>query len=265
MSLWGRLGALLGIGASRVELTVSAAQVYRESEITGQLILHGGRVPQKVRSLTVDLYEFWFTGHGRNRQYHQRRHQREVLAEFIPVDPGTERAYPFQLRIPMDARCTRRREGWEIRAEAHIPWSVDPRASAPLQVLPHPEVLAVQRCARDYLRLIPVDWDGRSARVMYNFRAPQWLQHLLDGLRLILWVDDEMLEGKLDLNKQERDVSDVLKSLIGADHEEVHIRIPRHELITKRGTPNPAGAYEHLKVLFERLGAVVPTGPPKHA
>lgn len=261
MSLWGRLGALLGVGASHVELAISSSQAYRESEVTGQLILHGGRVPQKVRSVTVDLYEYWFTGHGRNRQYHQRRHQREVLAEFVPVDPGMERAYPFQLRIPFDARCTRRREGWEIRAEAHIPWSVDPRASAPLQVLPHPEVLAVQRCARDSLRLVPVEWDGRSAQVIYNFRAPQWLHHLLDGVRFLLRVEGDMLVATLDLNRQERDARDVLKSLIGADHEKLDIRIPRRDLVTRHGTPNPAGAYEHLKVLFERLGAVVPPGP----
>lgn len=261
MGFFSKLGAILGIGGADMEVTISSPQVYRDSDVVGDLTLRGGRISQKVRQVTVDLYEYWVTGHGKHRHYHQRCHQREVLAEYLIVDPNLERTYPFRLRIPSDARCTRRREGWEIRAEVHIPWSVDPRTSVPLRVLPHPEVLAIQRCVRDILGFVPVDWDGRSAEVMYNFRAPQWLHHLLDGVRLRLLVVGDDLDVRIDLNKQEKDLRGVLASLVGADHEELGIRVPRADLVSKRGTPNPAGAYEHLKVIFERLGAVVPPMP----
>lgn len=258
MGLFSRIGAVLGVGAAHVEIVLPTPRAFRDSEVSGQIVLHGGRVPQKVRRLTVDLYEYWVTGHGKHRQYHQCRHQREVLAEYLMASPGMQRTYEFRLQIPADARCTRRREGWEARAEAHIPWSVDPRASAPLQVLPHAEVLAVQRCARDMIGLVPVDWDGRRREVFYNFRAPHWLQHLLDGVGFRLWVEGDYLEGRIDLNKQEHGLKDMLGALVGADHEELTLHIPRSELVTRRGTPRPEGAYRHLKGIFERMGAVVP-------
>ncbi len=261
MGLFARLGAMLGVGSAGLELAVANPQVFRDGTVTGELIVHGGRVRQKVRLLSVDLYEYWITGHGKNRTYHQRRHERLTLAEYLIIEPRSERSHHFELRIPSDARCTRRREGWEVRAEAHVPWSVDPRASTPLRVLPHPEVLAIQRCARDFMGLQPLEWDGRAAEVMYNFRSPSWLRELLDGVRFRLWVSGDTLEARIDLNKQERGLRGVLGSLVGADHEELVLSVPRSALVTKRGTPNPAGAYEYLKVIFERLGAVVPPMP----
>lgn len=261
MGVFARLGAVLGSGAAHVELAMASPQVFRGSIVRGEVVLEGGRVPQRVRMVSVDLYEYWISGHGKNRRYNQRREERVVLGEYIPVEPGFRRAYEYVLHLPDDARCTRRREGWEVRCEAHIPWSVDPRSSTPLRVLPHAEVLAVQRAARDLLGLHPLEWDGRGREVMYNFRAPAWLKDLLDGVRFHLWVDGDRLEGKLDLNKQERGVRGALGALVGADHENISIAIPRSELLTKRGSPNPAGAYEHLKVIFERLGAVAPPPP----
>jgi len=263
MGLFARLGAVLGVGVARVELAIAAPQVCRGGLVRGELLMEAGRAPQKVRLLSVDLYEYWITGHGKSRSYHQRRHERVTLGEYLPVEPGFREAYPFELHVPDDARCTRRREGWEVRAEAHIPWSVDARSSSPLRVLPHPEVLAVQRAARDLLGLQPLEWDGRGPEVMYNFRAPAWLRHLLDGVRFHLWVSEQSLEGRLDLNKQERGIGGALGALVGADHENVTITIPRAELLTKRGSPNPPGAYEHLKVMFERLGAVAPPLPER--
>jgi len=263
MDVFARLAAMFGTGAATVELAVATPQVFRDGTVSGELILHGGRVSQKVRTLSVDLYEYWISGHGKNRTYNQRRHQRVTLAEYLTVDPNMERTFPFELQMPSDARCTRRREGWEVRAEAHIPWSVDARASMPLRVLPHPEVLAIQRCARDLIGLQPIEWDGRGPVVMYNFRAPNSLRGLLDGVRFQHQVAGDAVECHLDLNKQEHGISGALGSLIGADHDEVVVTIPRTELVTKRGTPNPAGAYDHLKVIFERLGAVVPPMPTR--
>lgn len=261
MGLFSRLGAILGFGSASVELAIASPNVCREGVVSGELHLIGGRVRQKVRAVTVDLYEFWVRGHGKNRTYYQRRHERLVLAEYVAVDRGSRRSYPFELRIPPNARCTRRREGWEVRAEAHIPWSVDPRASSPLRVVPHREVLAVQRCVRDLLGFQQVEWRGETDEVMYDFRAPQYVRHLLDGMRLFLQVVGDSVQCHVELNKQERGAADLLKAMVGADREKLVLYIPRSELLTHRGSPNPAGAYEHVKVLFEKLGAVVPPLP----
>jgi sporulation-control protein spo0M len=259
--VFSRLGAMLGMGAAQVELELPTAQYYRGSEVRGSVVLLGGRVPQRVRQLTVDLYEYWITGHGKNRQYHQRSHEHIVLGEYIPVEPGFQQQYAFRVRLPDTARCSRRREGWEVRASGHIPWSVDTRASAPLRVTPHPEVLAVQRAARDWLKLQPLEWDGSRPEVMYNFAAPPQMRHALDGIRLRMTLDEVSVHVELDANKQERSLKDRLGALVGADHEEIPLAIARSELITKRGSPRPAGACPHLAAAIGRLGLVAPPLP----
>ncbi len=259
--VFSRLGAMLGMGSAVVELEIPGVPVFRGSEIAGAVVLSGGRVPQKVRKVTVDLFEYWITGHGKNRSYHQRSHERLILGEFVRIEPGQTERYEFRLTLPDTARCSRRREGWEVRAEAHIPWSVDSRASAPIRAIPHAEVLAVQRAARDWLRLQPLEWDGSRPEVYYNFRAPNEMRHVLDGLSLRMSVTPDAVEVMVDLNKQERNMRERLTALLGADHERTPLRIPRAELVSRRGTPKPAGAYPYLGAVLERLGLVLPTPP----
>ena len=259
--VFSRLGAMLGMGAAVVELEIAEAQVFRGNDVSGAVVLAGGRVSQRVRKVTVELFEYWITGHGKNRSYHQRCHQRLVLGEFVPIDPNQSERYAFRLTVPDDARCTRRREGWEVRAEAHIPWSVDSRSSAPIRVMPHAEVLAVQRATRDLLRFQPLEWDGSRQEVYYNFRAPNEIRHAVDGLSLRMTVVDDAVDVIIDVNKQERNQRQHRSSLIGGGHERTPLRIPRSELITKRGTPRPAGAYPYVAAVLERLGVAVPPPP----
>jgi len=259
--VFSRLGAMLGMGAAQVELEMPASQVFRGAEVIGSVVLIGGRVSQRIRMVTADLYEYWITGHGKNRSYHQRCHQRAILGEFLPVDPGFTQHYAFRLKLPDGARCSRRREGWEVRAAAHVPWSVDSRASAPVRVVPHAEVLAIQRAARDWLKPQPLEWDGSRAEVMYNFGAPSEMRQVLDGLRLRMSVDEHIVHVEVDVNKQERSIKDRLGSLVGADHEKLMVTIPRGELVTKRGSPKPLGACPHLAAVFQQVGLVVPEFP----
>jgi sporulation-control protein spo0M len=259
--VFSRLGAMLGMGSAHLELETPGVPVYRGSDVRGSVVLVGGRVSQRIRKVTADLYEYWITGHGKSRSYHQRCHGRVLLGEFIPLDPGQTERYEFVLKLPDDARCSRRREGWEVRAEAHIPWSVDSRASAPIRVVPHAEVLAVQRAARDWLKLQPLEWDGARAEVYYNFRAPNEMRHVLDGMALRIGVTDDVVEVIVDFNKQEHTMRDRLKALVGGDHERMALRIPRADLVSKRGTPRPAGAYAPLATILERLGLVAPPIP----
>jgi sporulation-control protein len=260
MSFLNRLAASIGIGSAKIGVAALEPQQYRGSFANGALLLESGETEQEVKMLTVDLIEFWVSGSGRNRTYHERSHGCITAAENLPVAPGFRQEYPFRFGIPSDARCSRRHEGWKLKAEAHIPWAVDARASTPLKVLPHPEVLAVQRAARDSLGLIPLSWDGSHSAIFYNFGAPPWLQGQMDGVAFRLLIVGETLTGEMILNKQEHGLGDFLKAMVGGDKESLPLTIPRSVLLTKRGSPNPAGAYPYLKELFERLGLAVPSG-----
>src|SRR5262245_32337054 len=124
MSFLSRLGASVGIGSCRVSVAAMEPQHCRGSMLHGTVLLEGGDSEQQIKMLTVDLTEFWVTQSGKNRTHHKRSHGRVTLAEHLVVAPGFRQEYSFEFGIPSDARCTRRREGWTLDAEAHIPWAV---------------------------------------------------------------------------------------------------------------------------------------------
>lgn len=265
MGFFERIAAAVGIGRATLHVGILEPQQFRGSIGHGVLLLEGGEVEQEITKLTADLVEFWITGSGKNRTRHQRTHEQVTVAEDLQVTPGYRQEFPFQFTIPSDARCSHMREGWTLNAEAHIPWAVDARAQILLKVLPHPEVLAVQRAAKGALGLIPLSWDGSRAQVYYNFGAPEWLQPHLDGVAFRLEVVGDTLAGEMILNRQEQGLGDALRAMVGGDRESIAFQIPRPELVTKRGNPNPAGAYPHLQELFERAGVALPSPGPTGA
>jgi hypothetical protein len=260
MSFLSKIAASVGMGSCEIVVAATEPQQLRGSLCNGSLVLAGGDAEQDVKMVTVDVTEFWVTGSGKHRTHHQRVHQRVTVAENIRVGPGFRQEYAFQFGVPSDARCTRRREGWTLNAEAHIPWAVDARAHAVLKVLPHAEILAVQRAAKGALGLIPIDWDGSREQVYYNFGAPPWLQSHLDGVAFRLQVIGDTVTGEVILNKQEQGVGGIFRAMVGADKESLPLSIPRSALVTKRGGPNPAGALPYLSELFRQVGVVPPAG-----
>jgi sporulation-control protein spo0M len=260
MSFLSKIAASVGMGSCHIAVAAMEPQQLRGSISNGTLLLQGGDAEQDVKMVTVDLTEFWVTGSGKNRTHHQRVHQRVTVAENVKVGPGFHQEYAFQFALPSDARCTRRREGWTLNAEAHIPWAVDARAHAVLKVLPHAEILALQRAAKGALGLVPIDWDGSREQVYYNFGAPPELQHQLDGVAFRVQVVGDTVTGEMILNKQEQGVGGFLQAMVGGDKETLPLSIPRSVLLTKRGGPNPAGALPYLSELFRQIGIVPPAG-----
>ena len=210
MSMLARLGATFGVGSVRVGITAAEPQSHRGSAVTAAVRIEGGTVAQDVQMLTVDLVEYWVTGSGKNRTHHRHVRERVVAAEALTVEPHFAQEFPVILHLPADARCTPRREGWCLSAEAHIRWAVDARAEVPLNVLPHREVLAIQRAVKGPMGFRPCAWDGAHDVIVYDFAAPDDLRHVLDGMTLRLRVTGDALEGEAVL--QEANVSIALVS-----------------------------------------------------
>ncbi len=246
MSLLTQLGATLGICGARVRIDVASPSQYRGGEVTGTVTLAGGAEPQTVEKLTVDLCEYWVTGSGKNRTHHERTIERSVAAEGITTTPEQESVHAFTVRLPQAARCSRRREGWVLRAEAHIAMAVDARGAAELKVLPQPEILALQRAMRDVLGFTPTDWRGDEPVVRYTFAAPEWARGQIDGVTLALFADGSTVTGELELNMQEHGVGDMFRAMVAMDRKSEPLAIPREQLLTKRGSPDPQAAAGHL-------------------
>ena len=246
MSLLTRLGATLGICGARVRIDVAGPSQYRGGEVAGTVTLAGGAEAQAVEKLTVDLCEYWVTGSGKNRTHHERVIERCVAAELVTATPGQEGAHDFTVRLPQSARCSRRREGWILRAEAHIAMAVDARGAAELKVLPQPEILALQRALRDVLGFTPLSWQGDEPVVRYTFAAPEWAGGQIDGVVLAVFADGSTVTGNLELNMQEHGVGDLFRAMVAMDRRSEPLAIPRELLLTKRGSPDPQAAAGHL-------------------
>lgn len=180
------------------------------------------------------------------------------MAQRLYVGQGYAERFSYQLDLPDTARCSRRREGWRVRAEAHIRWVVDPRAASELRVVPQPGILALQRGLRDGFGFEQVSWDGSGDGVVYDMRAPRSLVDAIDGVTMYLSVDGGNIVGKLVVNHQEHGLGDLLRSMVGADRQGVPICAAQAQLVTRQGRPNPAGALPVLQSALSAAGVTVP-------
>jgi hypothetical protein len=244
----------VGVGNADVAMSVSMGPCPRGAEVPFSVELKGGVGTQKVDCLTAKLIEFWVTGTGKNRSHHRRTVAAAVLAKEIVVGEGDLHTFEGALLIPDTVRCSRRREGCLIHVEADIPLAVNPRVEGVLKVVPQAEILAVQRAARDQFGLRQQMWDGANPEVYYRFEFNSGRVGDYDGVALKIAVQGATLEGAVHFIRRPTGITALFTSLTGGNIVSVPVSIPRSELRTKRGSPNPAGAVPWLQAAWDAAG-----------
>lgn len=260
MGWWSRIGLVFGVGGATVEVLPLADTVFRGSRVAGSVVVAGGAVDQQILKVTVSLVEHWVTGSGKNRTYHQSVRGQVPVASDLYVGSGYTERFGFEMDLPEDGRCSRRREGWRLAAEAHVRWAIDPRSTAELQVLPQAAILSVQRALRDGCGFGQVGWDGSGHVITYDFRAPERLQESLDGVTIHLSQEGGNVVGRLVVNHQEHGLGDMLRSMVGADRQSVPITVGSAQLLTRQGRPNPEGALSIVQSALSAAGIQLPPG-----
>lgn len=253
MTTFEEVLAQVGIGNADLTLHLPSGLWPRGGEVPGKLSLHGGTVPQQIESLVVRLDEL--VTQGKSSEW-KPRDERFVTTQFLTVPYG-KAEWEFLLRVPDDARLSTGPSAmlWRVSVEADILWAVNPRAQAAIEVVPHYEVIAVQRAletAGFTKTNMYLDFAIRESpdTVVTYYKAPLSLREQVDGAALHLRVFGAFVHGRLILNRHQHSVGEHLLALVGADREEHPLQIRRDALLNDRGGPNTDGATPALQALL---------------
>lgn len=218
MSIWENLTAAVGIGACQVAVSLNAAEACWNEPISGMVYLKGGRVAQQLHGLDVAVVEHWttstFNGKTTTTNHHYREYQKAQLLAAFEVQPGAEHAFPFQLTVPWGGLFNHE---WMVRAAADIPLAVDPHARGLFHLLPARIFLDTAQILSEVARLPVHAWHNQQGGVRVDMVATGEAGKVLDGIRLHMVQNGYRLSGAVEVNPQERSVTDVLKSLTRAD------------------------------------------------
>jgi len=254
-----RLLAACGFGAARMTLALEEAEHPRGSNIHGRVTLTGGAVPQRVERLTIALLEY--SQSGKSNALAQ-----QTLPAPLTIEPRRLQAYAFSIEVPDAARLSLKTsfgtKETKILVTAAIPWAVNRRASVPVNIVPHREIVAVRQAmlalgfreqSGPGLKAVADAYaEGYWDAVIHRYDPPDSLSARLDNVKLLLDVERGVLTANVSVHHRARGLKETLGSLTGSTVDTSIIEIPCRELRDIEGRPRPDGATGRLAELLNK-------------
>lgn len=238
--------------------------VYSQCDVvTGNILIQGGQYDQEVQSIRLDLKEFWTetrsTGKTTTTVTVYKTHETVDLAGAGIIERQSEHRYPFEVRLPLNARVSTKSTGWLLKVRLDVPKAIDPSGEVKLTVEPAEELLAIVQACESSLRfeesLRHRRWDAKTSATRFHLLPPDVLKSELDYLRLELMLgDDGSVSGTLVFDLQEKSIGDYFKALLNRDQVKRPLHLTREQILTDRGDPN---AQAISKVIGDAMQEVV--------
>ena len=248
MSHLSNLGAALTGGGVRVEALLPAHEWRWNESVPVTVRITGGNHSLKDCDVFAYIREHWTTTDDDGDETdHYRRHNTVSLATNLEVEPGREYAWACSILVPDAVQLS---HDWAVVAQLGVPLAVDRDGATGFLLLPPLAVqgleLALGACGDFKLR-----WrSNNKGEVHTDFQPPEALKRSLDGVKLIVREEGAEVVGILEVNPQEKSLSDRLKSLVRADLVKYPIRYPAAALAASvTGAPAPE-VVSHLRSLI---------------
>jgi len=157
MGFFSGLGAALGVGGASIHIELPSNVFYLNSAIAGNIVLTGGKRPQVMNRLLLEvrLRQYVIEGvivedwHGYDYAEYPVSHEDTIAyAEFghgQAIGPGQQLEWPFSLDIPPESIPSQFGIEYGLVATADIPGQVDPVSAMPIEILPIMNVPVMQQ------------------------------------------------------------------------------------------------------------------------
>ncbi len=221
--------------------------VYSQFDVvTGKVLIQGGQYDQDVRSIRLELKEFWTevssTGKTMTTVTVYKTHRTVELAGAITIARNSEHSYAFEVRLPPNARVSTKGTGWLLKVQLDIPKAIDPAGEVKLTVEPAEEMLAIVEACESSMRfeesLRHRRWEAKTAATRFHLLPPDVLRSELDYLRLELKVgEDGSVSGTLVFDFQEKSIGDYFKAIFNLDQVERPLYLSSGQIFADGGEP----------------------------
>lgn len=232
MSIISKIGAAVGVGAADVSVAVEQPEVTWNDMVRGTVRVQGGSVEQTATELRISVEEHFETPDSEGgTDHHYIHHSEAVLATQVTVHPGAAQEWPFQIQVP---HLVTPGHDWHVVARFCVPRAADQQSRARLNMkLPVPLRTVAQAVVEaGGLTLSVCGVRSKEQDVLLEFRPSKELKQHLDGVTAWLRPEGDGVAGTLEINPQEKSLTDVLKSLAKKDRVRQEIRFTGAEVAT---------------------------------
>jgi sporulation-control protein spo0M len=248
MSLLANLGAAFGHGGATVSAAISEGVFRWNESISATVTVLGGEHAENGCEVIAYVREHWITKDDEgDTTHHYRRYNSETLATNVAVEPGRSYSWACTLTVPDGASLT---HDWAVMGRLGVPRAVDREGMASFTLVPPRPIQGLENAICADGAFTPRSRTSSKQQVILDYIPPDGMKRSLDGVKLLVQVEGDLVTGVLEINPQERTFGDHLKSLVHADRVKYPIQFPAAPLAASlNGRPLP-DVVAHLRELI---------------
>ncbi|WP_456279160.1 sporulation protein [Bacillus sp. AK128] len=190
MSLFNKVLASVGIGATKVDTKIPRGSYTIGDEINGVIEITGGNVEQPIDEIYLTLMTQYIKKSD-DKEYAQTADiARFKVVEKFTILPNEKKEIPFSISLPLNTPVTQGKTRVWIRTGLDIKNAIDPKDQDFIEVLPLPVMSAVMRSIQEL---------GFRTREIECQQAPRHLRGSLEFVQEFEFVPvSGAFRGRLD-------------------------------------------------------------------
>jgi sporulation-control protein spo0M len=249
MSFFEQMGAAVGIGAARVEIILQGTEHAWNDKIRGTLIVHGGTVEQTASEVRVSVVEHWETRDSDgDEEDHYRHYSESVLATEARIPAGATQQWEFEVQVPEGAAFA---HDWYVEGRVCVARAADRYGKMDFNLVPPPAAMGLGAALGEVAPFVLRSVGNAGTDLLLDFRPPQHLEGVLDGVMFIVSLVGDQIAGFLEINPQERSFGDHLKALVHKDRVKHPIEFPAAPLAENPHGPAPREVVSKLREILQ--------------
>lgn len=204
----------IGIGAATVDTQLHNSRYTVGDELSGTIIVRGGRVEQQIDRLYFTLMTTYEVESDDKKYTRTAEIEKYQLTEAFMIQPDEVKEIPFSFKLPYDVPITRGRTKAWVQTGLDIKNAVDPQDKDFIEIKPHPLVLHFLKATTDLgFRLREVECKKAPLSVRKRFPFAQEFEFKpssgefrskLDELEAIFYVEEDRIEVLLQIDRKAR-------------------------------------------------------------
>jgi len=131
--MFKKMLARFGQGSTKVQLQLDQDAFVMGDDLTGQVVVHGGKVKQNINRVTVDFYlQLFHEGH-----HYQKLIHRFDVADSFSIQPDEEKIFPLQYQLPYQLLLSSETVTYHLIAHLDIQGGKDHSHQKTVLIQPH--------------------------------------------------------------------------------------------------------------------------------
>lgn len=230
----------IGIGAATVNLVLDQQTARVGEEVTGTLQIQGGKVPQHIKAVYVNLYIKAQMG---DKTAHRKIASIKAGAN-IRLISGQNLRMPFRYTLP-ELPQSSKYVSYSFQSSLDIPGALDPLDFDAFNVQPRAEVEMVQQALQSLgfqEKYESGEFNGYYQEFEYKATSSPF-KGRIDELEIVMLPGNAGVELHIELDKRGRGLSGFLAEALDMDEQYAVIVIPIEQLTTREAAQKALGEF----------------------